>query len=225
MGGRGGGFDAVLEGGELNIYSGTITIDSGGDGFDSNGNATMTGGTLIVNGPVNDGNGAIDVNGSFDVSGGTIIAVGSSGMAETPSNTSSQLALQVNFESTQAAGTPVALQDSSGTEIFSFTPSKQFQSVTYSSAVLQEGESYTFLLGSESYTTLTLSDTVTRYGTAARMGGGPMGGGMPMGDMMDKTPPGMTLPDNWESMTDDERQAYMEANRPQRPFGDMNVIQ
>lgn len=54
------------------------------DGFDSNGNAVMAGGTLIVHGPTTDREGPLDVNGSFLVSGGTIIAVGSSGMAETP---------------------------------------------------------------------------------------------------------------------------------------------
>ena len=64
-------------------------MNTGGDGFDSNGNAVITGGILIFNGPTNDENGAIDVNEKFLISGGTIIVVGSSGMAKTPSENSS----------------------------------------------------------------------------------------------------------------------------------------
>ena len=174
--GMGGGGDmfAVLEGGELNIYGGTITINSGGDGFDSNGNAVMTGGTLIVNGPTNNGNGPIDVNGNFEVSGGTIIAVGSSGMAETPDESSTQYAIQVNFDQALTAGTVVSLKDSSGNEIFSFTPEKQFQSVTYSSDKIQYGETYSFLVNGENYTTLTIESMITKQGTGGGMG---MGGG------------------------------------------------
>ena len=72
------------------VSGGTLTIDAGGDGFDSNGSAEITGGTVIVHGPLNDGNGALDVNGTFTISGGTLLAVGSSGMAETPDADSAQ---------------------------------------------------------------------------------------------------------------------------------------
>ncbi len=61
------------------ITGGDITITEG-DGFDSNGSASMTGGTLIIYGPTGNGNGAIDA-GSFDVSGGTLLAGESAGMA------------------------------------------------------------------------------------------------------------------------------------------------
>jgi len=172
----GGGMDAVLEGGEMNIYGGTVTLDSGGDGFDSNGIASMSGGTLIINGPTNDGNGPIDVNGDFDVTGGTIIAVGSSGMAETPSETSSQYAIQVNFDEMKSAGTKVSLTDSSGSEIFSYSPEKQFQSVVYSSNKLVAGQTYKFYVDGEEYTSLTLDSVITVYGNRGMMGG--PGGGM-----------------------------------------------
>jgi hypothetical protein len=226
FGGR-GGMNAVLEEGMLSIFGGTITISAQGDGFDSNGNAVMTGGTLIVNGPTNSGNGPIDVNGTFLVSGGTIIAVGSSGMAETPDAQSQQLSIQVNFDSMQSAGAVIALQDENGNEVFSFTPAKQFQSVTYSSDKLELGKTYTFLADGQEYTTLALEDTVTKYGEGERMGGGMRGGDfdngvMPtdmeqMGEREMRTPPNMTLPDNWDDMTEDEKRAYMEANRPARP--------
>ena len=49
----------------VDITGGSLTINSQGDGLDSNGNATITGGTVVVNGPTNDGNGALDVNGEL----------------------------------------------------------------------------------------------------------------------------------------------------------------
>lgn len=205
-GGRGGGMNSVLEGGLLTINGGTITMDTGGDGFDSNGNAVMTGGVLIVNGPTNSGNGPLDVNGTFLVSGGTIIAVGSSGMAETPSETSSQYSIQVNFEEMQDAGSQVSLQDESGREIFSFEPEKEFQSVTYSSNEIQKGRTYDFLINDEIYTTLEISEVITKYGEGSRMGGG--GGGFGGGR-------GMDLPENWDDMTEDEQHTYKEENRPE----------
>jgi hypothetical protein len=169
----GGGMEAVLEGGELIIHGGSIRLNAGGDGFDSNGDAVMTGGTLIVNGPTNNGNGPIDVNGTFIVTGGVIIAVGSSGMAETPSESSSQYAIQVNFESALQAGTIISLQDKSAAEVFSFSPEKQFQSATYSSGKLLNGETYIFLVNGEKYTTLTLNSVITKYGESSRMWGRP----------------------------------------------------
>lgn len=67
------------------------------DGLDSNGNATISGGTVVVNGPTNDAYGALDVNGELAVSGGTVAATGSADMALTPSASSTQSGAQVTF--------------------------------------------------------------------------------------------------------------------------------
>ena len=245
MGGRqGGGFNAVLEGGSLNIHGGYIYMNANGDGFDSNGNAVMTDGILIIDGPTNNGNGPLDVNGTFEVSGGYIMAVGSSGMAETPDETSTQYSLQVNFEAAQEAGTLIHLEDAEGETIFTFAPAKKFQSVVFASDDLVAGATYTFFIGGsvsgdasdglsakgstytagELYTTLTLEDAVTIYGQGNRMGGGMMGGGR--GDRQDGRGMfgGMDLPDDWDTMTDDEKRTYMEANRPERIERNMQDI-
>ena len=171
QGNRGGGMHEVFEDGQLNIYGGTITLNSEGDGFDSNGNAVMTGGTLIVNGPTNDGNGAIDVNGQFNVSGGTIIALGSSGMAETPSETSTQNTIKVNFDEVMPDNTNLALLDSNNEEVFSYTTAKQFQSVVYSSEKLLTGHKYTLMLNGSKHIDLTLNEVITIHGQASRRGG------------------------------------------------------
>ena len=99
----------------LVISGGTIVVDSGGDGLDANGFLTMTGGTAVVSGPTNDGNGALDVDGTFDVSGGTLLAAGASGMAMTPGADSAQSFVALTFDSTQSAGTVAHVLDADGT--------------------------------------------------------------------------------------------------------------
>ena len=72
----------------LTINGGEITIDATGDGIDMNGDGEMNGGTLIIYGPENGGNGAIDYAGTFNVNGGTLLASGASNMAQMPSSSS-----------------------------------------------------------------------------------------------------------------------------------------
>ncbi|GHU99526.1 hypothetical protein FACS1894211_05090 [Clostridia bacterium] len=71
MGGKGGnqgGGETVING-LLNITGGTLTVTAKGDGLDSNGNITMSGGTVIVKGNEN-----VDFNGTFTKTGGTMTA-------------------------------------------------------------------------------------------------------------------------------------------------------
>ena len=100
------GQNPFAESGDNHLYinGGYIFVDAGGDGLDSNGPFDMTGGTVIVNGPTNNGNGPLDYTGSFNITGGYLLAVGSSGMAQAPSNTSTQYAVMYNFDTMQAAG-------------------------------------------------------------------------------------------------------------------------
>ena len=56
----------------LHIYGGYIYVDAMGDGIDVNGVVEMTAGTLIINGPVANDNGALDF-GSFKITGGFLL--------------------------------------------------------------------------------------------------------------------------------------------------------
>ena len=124
-----------------------MVINANGDGIDANGSVEMSGGELVINGPVSNGNGALDYYGSFKMEGGFLIAVGSSGMAEAPSTDSGQNSVKINFRSTEPAGTLVHLQSGEGEEIFTFKPEKKYQSVVFSSPKLKTGQSYDFYLG------------------------------------------------------------------------------
>jgi hypothetical protein len=147
--GGGGGPGGGEEVGDFSvtINGGSLVIDSEGDGLDSNGVASITGGTVVVNGPEGNGNGALDVNGTFTVSGGTLLAAGSSGMVVTPSTDSEQGWISATLDSTIAAGTTVQIADSDGTVVATFVTSKSVQNITFSSSKITSGESYTVYTG------------------------------------------------------------------------------
>lgn len=148
-GGRPGGGGGEAANTELWVYinGGTLLVYADGDALDSNGYFTMTGGTVLAHGPTANNNGALDVNGSFEISGGFLVAAGSAGMAETPDTSSPQAFLSVRFTNTQAAGTVIQVRDSDGNVLLTFEPSKQYQSVVFSSPDLVSGESYDIYTG------------------------------------------------------------------------------
>lgn len=143
------GPDSFQTGGShaLTISGGTLVIDAGGDGLDSNGALTITGGTVLVNGPTDSGNGALDYDGSCTMSGGVLIAVGSAGMAQAPGTASTQASLMITYTSTQAAGTLLSLTDSKGNLVTAFTPAKSYQSAVICTPALKQGDSYTLYSG------------------------------------------------------------------------------
>jgi hypothetical protein len=179
----------------LYINGGYLAIDAGGDGLDSNGSITMTDGVVLVNGPTNDGNGALDYVGTFNITGGFLVATGSSGMAEAPSTSSTQYSLRYNFASQQAAGTVVHIETQDGQEVLTFAPTKVYQSVVLSSPELANGTTYVVYTGGSStgsvadglyaggtYTagtqvaSLTISSMVTSGGSSAGSVRGRLGG-------------------------------------------------
>ncbi|MBW4841093.1 MAG: carbohydrate-binding domain-containing protein, partial [Paenibacillaceae bacterium] len=132
----------------LTISGGYLYVDAAGDGLDSNGSIVMTGGTALVNGPTNSGNGTLDYNGSYEMTGGILVAAGSSGMAQAPSDTSSQYSVTMTFPEAQQAGTLVHLEDNAGNEILTFAPAKNFQSIVISSPDLKKGSYVLYTSGS-----------------------------------------------------------------------------
>jgi hypothetical protein len=162
---------SAQEGVELNINGGTVTIDAEGDGLDSNGSFTMTGGTVCVCGPTNGGNGALDYNGTATVTGGTLIACGAVGMEEGFGDNSTQYSVLHDLGSTVSANEKLTITDSNGKEILSFTPTKTWQSVVFTSADLKEGETYTITAGSQSES-VTINGIVTSNSKGMSFGRG-----------------------------------------------------
>lgn len=150
--GAGSGMPGIGESsgtGVLTINGGFITVDASGDGIDVNGCATMTGGTVIVNGPENNGNGALDYDGTFEVSGGVLIAAGSTGMAQAPSDGSSINSIKLTLSS-QSAENIVRIEDEDGNEIVTFAPAKQYASIVIASSEFETGSTYNVYVGGSS---------------------------------------------------------------------------
>ncbi len=134
----------------LTINGGNVYVEADGDGLDANGSIVVTGGTIIVSGPTNDGNGALDYDGSFEISGGTLIALGSSGMAQATSDTSEQNSIMMTYSETQKAGTLVHLEDSDGNAIVTVKPKKDYQTVVISSSKITKDSTYVLYSGGSS---------------------------------------------------------------------------
>ena len=64
------------------------------------GSIELNDGTVIVNGPQDNGNGALDYDSTFNINGGLLIAAGSSGMAQNPSTSSTQNSINVYVNGT-----------------------------------------------------------------------------------------------------------------------------
>jgi hypothetical protein len=161
-GGKGGpgggpGQDAFTSSGNYFLYinGGYIYVDAQGDGIDVNGSITMTDGVVIVDGPSENMNGALDYDGSFAISSGYFLAAGSAGMAMAPDASSSQYSVLLNLSSSLQPGTLIHLQNSAGEDIFTFGPTRIFQSFTFSSPELEDGETYTLYYGGNSTGTVT----------------------------------------------------------------------
>lgn len=154
----------------VKITGGTITVNAGGDGIDSNGNLYITGGTVYVAGPTSNGDGALDYEEEASITGGTLIAAGSSGMAQGMGSNSTQCSMLVNLSETIAAGSVISLKDSSGNVLISWTLPKQFSSVVISTAELAQGSTYALVTG-DTQTEVTLSSVATTSGSAGFGGG------------------------------------------------------
>ncbi len=175
-GGMGGFGGMGVEDAYLIINGGTIKINAGGDGIDSNGSLIINGGTIYVNGPTNNGNSPIDAGKEITFNGGTSVIVGSSGMLEAPSASGKQNTIVATFNSL-AANSVVVVKDEAGNEIVSYESPKAFSAFIYSSDKLEKDKTYTVSSGDTVLATLTISSTVTTSGNM--MGGfGGMGGFM-----------------------------------------------
>lgn len=144
VGGRPGNSDSNSL---ITIGGGYILVNASGDGIDSNGNVAITGGTVLVSGPTDNGNAAFDYNGEATVSGGTVILCGSSGMAQGFSDKSEQASFMYTLDSSASAGSSVALTDEKGNVIASFIPAKQYNNIVITSSSLKNGSSYKLVIG------------------------------------------------------------------------------
>ena len=153
----------------IEINGGYLYVLAGGDGVDSNGNLTISGGEVYIDGPSDGGNSAIDYgdNAAAYINGGTVVAVGSSDMVEAFDDSSEQAVMSVSV-SAGSAGDEIKLLDSDGNELISFTAAKTYDAVIISTADLAQGETYTLVTG-DNETTVEMTSSV--YSNISRQQG------------------------------------------------------
>ena len=151
---------------ELTFNGGNTYINASGDGVDSNGYIYFNGGKVVVDGPTNNGNGALDSGLGIIANGGEVIAVGSSGMAEAPNTISNAYSASIYFTASQSAGTKIEIKNSNDETIAEHTSVKIFTHLTISSAYFELGETYTIYLNGEKYQDFTINNIVTTVGNS-----------------------------------------------------------
>ena len=193
FGGRGtdNAFASSGSGHSLTVSGGSLYIIAGGDGLDSNGTITMTGGTVLVN-STGGGDGSLDYDGNFTLEGGVLLAACSGSMVQVPT-APGQYTLSIQFGSILPAGSYIRLAGSSKDLVFCL--SAPAGNIIFSSPELEKGDVYSVYCGGDysgensrglcsggSYTggtlltELDISDYLTTYGQFGM--GGSRGGNM-----------------------------------------------
>ena len=135
------------QGASMTINGGIIYVNANGDGLDANGDIFIGGGEVTVHGPADGGNGTLDYAASCRITGGTLVAIGSIGMAQKPSEDSTQVSLVFQMDKAIQAGAVISLKDKEGNTLAETVTEKTAQWFAISSPNLSVGEEYIFCAG------------------------------------------------------------------------------
>ena len=132
-------------GGTITITGGTIDLVSTrqGDSLDSNGTIQIEGGTVTTSGAATGDSSVLDFETSGTISGGTFIGLGATSM-ETGFGSSSQASISATISG--SAGDVVTIEDSSGTQIASYTAENPYAYLLASVPEMADGETYAVLV-------------------------------------------------------------------------------
>mgnify|MGYP004665721447 FL=1 len=169
---------------QVTINGGKLTIQAGGDGIDSNGNLTVTGGETYVFGPVSDGDGSLDFAGTGTSTGGVVMCAGSSGMAQNFADASTQGSMLVSASG--QAGDAIQLVDEDENVVASCEARTSYSCVLVSAPGVESGKTYTLTCGDAS-SEITMDGLV--YSNVDRVqAGGPGSAGKPQGSGQPQQP-------------------------------------
>lgn len=143
-------------GGTITVTGGTIELVSTrqGDSLDSNGTIQIEGGTVTTSGAASGDSSVLDFETSGTISGGTFFGLGTTGM-ETGFSNSSQASISANISG--SAGDVVTIEDSSGTQIASYTAKNSYAYLLASAPVMADGETYAILVNGSQKAAVTAS--------------------------------------------------------------------
>lgn len=166
---------------QVTINGGKLTIQAGGDGIDSNGDLTVTGGEAYVFDPASDGDGSLDFAGTGTITGGVVMCAGSSGMAQNFGDASTQGSMLVSASG--QAGDAIQLVDEDENVVASCEARTSYSCVLVSAPGVESGKTYTLTCGDAS-SEITMDGLVYSNVDCAQAGGPgsadqPQGAGQP----------------------------------------------
>ena len=136
--GQPGGFDDGTF--VITINGGSIYINAGGDGIDSNGSIYVNNGTVIVFGDkANSAEEPFDCEGQFVIKGGTVFGAGSYSFVTLPSNDSQSY---ITMRSQVSANDTIRVKHN-GTEVYSIVAVKDVDYAIYSSSEMTSTDGWT----------------------------------------------------------------------------------
>ena len=176
-----------------NQYGGYVYVNvTNGDGIDSNGTITLTGGTLEVYSPSQGDGDPLDADGGTTFGGATVLAVGHLGMpqsysAKTPyvvfGNTSVGMGGFGSISTSQTnlvtAGSTIEITDANGNVLYTAKTVRSASYVLFSSPDLTSGATYTLKNAGTAAATASAGTASSGGGPGGQPGGGP--GGQPGG--------------------------------------------
>ena len=174
---------------QLNISGGSVTAYTRtGDGFDSNGDITISGGTVAVWSANTADNSPLDSDGAVTISGGTVLAAGG-GNGMGMNLNAQQSCVVFGGESRTGGGTSLVTKGSgfiisNSDTLYSGSALCGASFLLFSSPELTDGDSCTLTCGSSETTGQVQSGTVSTG--RGGMGGGKFGGNPPEGGQPDR---------------------------------------
>ena len=200
----------------IHIRGGRLFVDAAnGDGVDSNGMISVTGGDLEIFSSARADNSPLDCGNGFNLSGGTVLAVGAAGMAQSPNETGGQCYLSFGTDGgggfgrnrggliSIAKGDSIEILDDAGAVLAATAARRTADYVFYSSAALQSGRTYTLRVGGREVLTAEATAEGSSFTGLPDMDGGGQGspGGQRPEDFNGQRPEGMPegeLPEGFE---------------------------
>ena len=219
----------------MNIFGGTINAyTSGGDGFDSNGSMTITGGRIAVWTANAADNQPLDADGTITITGGTVLAAGGgAGMGYTIDASQGY----VTYGGGMGADSTVRLTkdsaftiaDASGNTVYSGTALCDANYVFYCAPDVIADSDYTLTTGSTTLAAAT-AQTGTSRASFGGMGGGQNGMTPPDGTngqippAMNGSAPGGQAPDGQQGGTPPEKPTGTPSGNPPQMPAQNNAI-
>lgn len=167
----------------IRITGGNLDLYAPNDGFDSNGNIFIEGGSIAISASSMGMDGAIDMDGTLIINGGELIAAGS---VLFPSQNSTQPTLLVSYTKQQPSGSFIEIKDFDENIILEYESKTAFDMSGFTSPRFETGGMYSLYINGEKQTDFKIESMIT---TISNDGGAyneykisPQGGGgMPQG--------------------------------------------